>query len=74
MGFGLVTRFTAHFDTASDYALRLIMTHTYTSVHSDVSTAVARYRRPTADVPLPLGSRTVHDLSYQLLTATAHKN
>jgi hypothetical protein len=28
------------------------------------SLAVARYRFPTADVPLPLGSRTVPDLSY----------
>jgi hypothetical protein len=35
---------------------------------SQSSLAVAWYRFPTADVPLPLGSRTVPGLSYQLLT------
>jgi hypothetical protein len=38
------------------------------------SLAVAWQRIPMADVPLPLGSRTVLGLSYQLLTITAHNN
>jgi hypothetical protein len=37
-------------------------TYKHTSVHSHVFTAVAWYRLPTADVPLPLVSRTVHSL------------
>jgi hypothetical protein len=41
--------------------------YTHTSVHSHVFTAVAWYRLPTADIRLSLGSRTVPDLSYQLL-------
>jgi hypothetical protein len=38
------------------------------------SLAVALWRLLMADVPLPLGSRTVPVLSYQLLTATVHNN
>jgi hypothetical protein len=34
-------------------------THTHTSVYSHVFIAVASYRLPTADVHLPLGSRTI---------------
>jgi hypothetical protein len=65
LDFGLTAGFIGLFDTARDYTLQFTITytHTYTSVHSY---AVARYRLPTADVPLP------PDLSYQLLTTTAH--
>jgi hypothetical protein len=49
-------------------------THAHTSVHCHVFTAISLQLLPTADVPLPLGSRTVPDLSYQLLTATAHND
>jgi hypothetical protein len=43
---------------------------TVTAAHmsSQSSLAVAWYRLSTADVPLPLGSRTVTGLTYQLLT------
>jgi hypothetical protein len=41
MGFGLMTRFVAHFDTARDYTLQFTITHIYTSVHSHVFTAIA---------------------------------
>jgi hypothetical protein len=43
--------------------------HTYTIVHSHVFTAVALYR-----LPLPMGSRNVPGLSYQLSTARAHND
>jgi hypothetical protein len=60
-GFGLVTRFIAYFGPAHDYVLFKFhcYTHTHTSVHSHVFKAVASQRLPTADVPLPLGSRTI---------------
>jgi hypothetical protein len=46
--------------------------HTQTSVHSHVFTAVAWHRLPTtADVLLPLGSRTGPGFSYQILAATS---
>jgi hypothetical protein len=48
--------------------------HTYTSVHNHIFTVVASQRLSSADVPLPLGSRTVTGLSYQLLTTTAHND
>jgi hypothetical protein len=48
--------------------------HTHTSVHTHVFTAVAWQRLPYVDVPLPLGSRTVRGLSYQLLKRTVHKD
>jgi hypothetical protein len=48
--------------------------HTHTSIHNHSFTAVACSRLPTADVPLPLGSRTVPSLSYKFLTATAHND
>jgi hypothetical protein len=35
---------------------------------------VAWYRLLTADLPLPLSSRTVPDPSYQFLTETPHNN
>jgi hypothetical protein len=65
------------FDTARDYTLQftIIHTHTHTQVSAvRASLAVARQRFPTADVPLPIGSRTIPGLSYQLLTATAHND
>jgi hypothetical protein len=63
-----MTRFIAHFDTARDYTLQFTITHT--NVHSNVFIVVAWQRLPTTDLPLPLGSRTLAGLSYQLLTAT----
>jgi hypothetical protein len=56
------------------YNLHYTVTHTYTSVHSHVFSAAAWERLPTTNVPLPLGSRTVLGLGYQLLTATARNN
>jgi hypothetical protein len=41
---------------------------------STVTSLLAVARFPTADVPLPLGSRTLLGLSYQLLTATARND
>jgi hypothetical protein len=48
--------------------------HTHTSVHSHVFTSRCSVAVSTAEVPLPLGSRTVPGLSYPLLTATAHND
>jgi hypothetical protein len=67
MGVGLVIGFIRHFDTVRDY-------YTYTSVHSHVFAAVAWKRLSMADVPLPLGSRTVSVPQLQTLTATAHND
>jgi hypothetical protein len=39
MGFGLITRFIAHIDTAPDYTLQFTITHT--SVHIYIFTAIA---------------------------------
>jgi hypothetical protein len=69
-GFGLIIGFIGPFNTARDYTLQF--THTHIHTHTLVSTvpsslAVARWR-------LPLCSRIISGLSYQLLTATAHKN
>jgi hypothetical protein len=69
-----VTQFIAHFDTAHDYTLQFTVTHTHTSVHSHVFTAIAWWWLPMADVPLPVDFRNVPGLSYQLLTATTHNN
>jgi hypothetical protein len=50
-------------------------THIHTLVSTVTSSlAVARDRLPTADVSLPLGSRTIPGHTYQLLTATTHKD
>jgi hypothetical protein len=81
-----MTRFTGLADTARDYILQFTVTHTYTHTHTHtharartlLSTvtsplAVARKRLSTADFPVPLCFRTIPGLSYQLLTATAHK-
>jgi hypothetical protein len=62
------------FDAARGYTLQYTVTHTHTSAHSHVFTAVAWQRLSTADFPLPQGSRTVPGHSYQLLTATAHND
>jgi hypothetical protein len=64
-----MTGFIGLFDTVREYTLQFTMA-TITSVHNNVFTAVACYRLPTADVSLPLGSRNVPGLSYQLLTTT----
>jgi hypothetical protein len=48
--------------------------HTYSSVDSHVFTAVAWQRLSAEDSPLPVGSRTVTGLRYQLLSATAHND
>jgi hypothetical protein len=37
-----------------------------------LSLAITRYQLEMADTSFPLGSPTVSDLSYQLLTATVH--
>jgi hypothetical protein len=71
-GFGYMTRFIAHFDTARDYNLQFIITHS--TINSHVFTAVAWKRPPRVDVPLPADSQNVPDLRCQLPTATAHHN
>jgi hypothetical protein len=53
--------------------ISLLQTHTLVSTVM-FSLAVARYRLLTAEVPLTLGSRSVPDLGYQLVTATAHND
>jgi hypothetical protein len=70
----LIIGFIEHFDTGRDYIVKFTITHTlaHTSVHSHVFTAVAWLLLPTAEFSLPQGSRTVPDLNYKLLTATAH--
>jgi hypothetical protein len=65
-----MTGFIEHFDTAHDYTLQLTITHTLVSTVTR-SLVVASQRLPAVDVPLPLCSRTVPDLRYQLLTAAA---
>jgi hypothetical protein len=80
--FGLVIKFIEHFQivTSSNYSA-IANSHTQQvtkarniSSQSAVSSAVAWSHLLTADVALPLGSRTVPVLSYQLLTATAHND
>jgi hypothetical protein len=66
MGFGFMIRSIGLFDI-----------HYLTHIHPLVaivmsSLAIAQYQLPLVDVPLPLGSPVIPDLSYQLLTATAH--
>jgi hypothetical protein len=63
-GFGLMIGFTGLFDTARDYMLQFTITHTGTSVHSDVFTISCSVVATTADVPLPLCSRTLPGLSH----------
>jgi hypothetical protein len=53
--------------------LQMTVTHRLMfSVTSSLSLLVSGFQRQT--FPLPLGSQTVPSLSYQLLTATAHKD
>jgi hypothetical protein len=66
--------FITHFDTSRDYTLQFTITHTYTNVHNHVFTVVAWYWLSSVDVLLHMGYRTVPDLSYQLLTKTAHND
>jgi hypothetical protein len=58
------------FDTARDSTLQVTFTHTLVSTVT-CSITVAWQRLSTADIPLPLGSRNISDLSCQILTATA---
>lgn len=53
-----MTRFVEQFDTVCDYTLQFTVTHTRTSTVM-AFTAVAWHLLPTADIPSPLGSRTV---------------
>jgi hypothetical protein len=63
-------RFIGLYDTACDYIWQFTNTNML-SVHSNVSIAIAWSWLSTFDDPLPLGSRTVPGLSYNILTATA---
>jgi hypothetical protein len=47
------------FDTARDYILQFIITNTHISFHSHVFINRCSVAVPTADVPLPLASRTI---------------
>jgi hypothetical protein len=58
-------------DPARDYTLWFTDTHTLTPVSRVTSLLPLLGSGFNADVPLPLCSRTVPGLSYQLLTATA---
>jgi hypothetical protein len=61
--------------TTLDSSLLHTHTHTHTLVYVVTSSlAVAWYRLSTTDVPLPLGSRTIPGLRYQLVTAAAHND
>jgi hypothetical protein len=55
MGFGLMTGFIAHLDTARDYILQFTITHT--SVHSHIFIAIAWQHLPLADVRDTVKSR-----------------
>jgi hypothetical protein len=69
-GFGLVIGFNLHVYNSLLYFTNHY--HTQTSALSLLQSplAVAWYRLPAADVPLPLGARNIPGLSYQILTAT----
>jgi hypothetical protein len=56
---GMITGFIGHFDTARDYTVQFTITHTNTSVHNYLFTAVVWSRLPTEEVPLAVGFRTV---------------
>jgi hypothetical protein len=61
------------FNTARGYTLQFTVTGLLVPTVTS-SLTVARWRLPTADVPLPPGSRTISDLSYHLLTVTVHNS
>jgi hypothetical protein len=62
--------------TCKDYAVTIgHAKSSHRSVNLLQSSLVIGWQRfPTADVPLPLGYRTVPGLSYQILTATSHNS
>jgi hypothetical protein len=60
-----------HVTTLHRLLLRM-QTRTHRLVSNHIFTATAWYQLQTADIPLPLSSRSVPSLSYQLLTARAH--
>jgi hypothetical protein len=59
---------TNSYDTLAELHTPKITVNTDNIQFSQSSLAVAWYRLPTADIPLPLDSRTVPGLSYSLLT------
>jgi hypothetical protein len=75
MGFGLIIGFVELFNTrpVTTFYSSVFYTHTLVSIVTS-SLAAVWYRLPMVGVPLPLGSRKVPVLSYQLLTATAHND
>jgi hypothetical protein len=74
MGVGLVIGFIGLFNTAHGYTVQFTITHTDPSVHSHVSTSRCSVAAFYGNVPLPLRSRTITCLSYQLLTAIAYND
>jgi hypothetical protein len=72
-GFVLVIGFIAYLYNSLVHFTNHYTTHwVFCLLHS--SLAISRQRLPTADVPLGLGSWTVPNLSYQILTVTAPNN
>jgi hypothetical protein len=66
-----MTGFIGLFDTARDYTLQITITHTQVpTVTSLLLLFGSGFHQRT--IPLPLSSQTVHGLSFQLLTGTAH--
>jgi hypothetical protein len=66
--------------TSKDFAFTVLHTtqitvgHTRSSQSVTLFTSCSFVAASMADPPLPLGSRIVSGLSYQLLTATAHND
>jgi hypothetical protein len=56
------------FDLQRENTLQFTITYTHTSIRSHVFTSRCLAVGSTADVPLPLGSRNVPGLNYQVLT------
>jgi hypothetical protein len=82
MGFGFVIGFieplqnltTNNYDSLTNLHTPKTTVTTAHINNSESSLAVAQQRLPTLDVPLTLASQTLPGLSYQLLSATAHKD
>jgi type III secretory pathway component EscS len=72
-GVGLMIEFIGLLDTARDYTLPFTITYTLLSIVTSLL-AVTRQWLSTADVPLPLRSRTILNLKYHLLTTRAHND
>jgi hypothetical protein len=53
--------------TTRDYILQVVVTQSHLHCHCLVAAS-------TADITLPLGSRTIPGLGYHLLTPTAHND